>query len=165
MKGGNQAFQETFDSRRNKFYQSVPAEFWKDHHERVFWKGCGMSGSLDEAVHKFLESAGRAVEEPPQQARAKAKAKAKATQRTFPPQTTTISTKQPHNPPPNFHFQGRTPKRMPNFSRGAGSREPFKDRSGEGRRCDPYQSSFPTSIKCILGVGGRLASLGEPASN
>eukprot|EP00438_Fugacium_kawagutii_P025253 Skav212855 [mRNA] locus=scaffold786:148986:152573:+ [translate_table: standard] len=71
---------EAWEAKRSKFYESVPADLWKDALEREFWNHCITLGDLDMAASKFLTDHGRG--EPSSSSRAKpqtrAKAKAKA---------------------------------------------------------------------------------------
>ena len=57
MKLGSAEAKQCFEERRNKYYSSVPRAFWKDHHEREYWKLCTAAHpDLDAAVAKFLQN-------------------------------------------------------------------------------------------------------------
>ena len=50
---GHRGFE--WDIKKKAFYQNVPSKFWKDGHERVFWKLYSGEVTQNEAVDLFLE--------------------------------------------------------------------------------------------------------------
>jgi hypothetical protein len=50
---GHRGFE--WDIKKKAFYQNVPSKFWKDGHERVFWKLYSGEVTQNQAVDLFLE--------------------------------------------------------------------------------------------------------------
>lgn len=67
-----------FQSRRMKFYSCIPSEWWKDGHERTFWKlCCENDGDLDKAISAFQSEKG-ITPPPPTSSQASSSRRAKA---------------------------------------------------------------------------------------